>query len=105
MNKKSKSHWNNQFKLINIFIKKMTHNFEFSTGIVLFILEKQHALTFQIIKVELLTRIICEKHSSLAGLQREWKEMGSEDINNFSPLCWPWVKYSLYNYFKMRNVK
>lgn len=58
MNKKSKSHRNNQFNLINIFIKKMTHNFEFSTGIALFILEEQHALTFHIIKVGLLTGVI-----------------------------------------------
>lgn len=68
--------------------------------------EKQQALTSPITTVELLTRIIVfGEHSSLAGLQRGWKEMGAENINNFRQLCWAPVKYSLYNYFKMKNEK
>ena len=31
--------------------------------------------------------------------------MGSENINNFIQLCWLPVKYSSYNYFKMKNAK
>lgn len=50
----------------------MTHNFEFSTGIALFILEKHHALTFHIIKIGLLTGIIlCLEYTAVWQDYRE----------------------------------
>lgn len=66
INEETKSHWNNQFNLTNILIKKMTHNCEFSAGIALFFLGKQYTLTSYIIKRKLLTGIfLCLENTAV----------------------------------------
>lgn len=71
-NQVEQSHRNDPFNLLNVFLKNINHNFEFSTGIALFILGKQQAPTLRILKVELFTgTAVSGEHSSLAGLQRK----------------------------------
>lgn len=107
INKKNKSHPNNQFNLINICIKTMAHNLELSTGIALFILGKAANSHFPYHWGGVVNQnhFVSGEHSSLAGLQWGWNEIGSENISNFSQLLWPPVKYSVCNYFKMKHGK
>jgi hypothetical protein len=66
----------------------MTHNFEFSTGIALFILEKavQSHFPYHYGGAANRNHLASGEHSRLAALQRGWEEMCSENINNLSQL-------------------